>query len=509
MAFSRAKKFFYSCLCIIIGVAIASFLPKYLLAGALWWFVAMVVSLVIFFFIWLNQPDKQRKIHWLLLFLAFLFFGIWRYSLSLPSDTPDQLWHYNGQTLTFIGVVKSVPDIRLNNIRLEVKAEAFANLQKKITGKVLLVAGLFPVYNYGDELEITCRLERPQEFQGFAYDRYLARYDIYSICYRPEIKLIATGQGNKIYSLIYQTKNYLAAAMSRGLGEPEASLAKGILLGDKKGLNQELLDSFSHTGLTHIMAVSGMNVTLLTVLTMNFCLLVGLTRRQAFYLAISLLIIFIIMVGAPASAVRAGIMGLLLLMAEYLGRLNKVSRMVIFAGALMLIFNPKLLRDDVGWQLSFLAIIGLLYGYPLIERGLEKIKIPELKGLRTIMSMTLAAQIFTLPVTAYNFSTLSLVAPLANVLVIWSIAWLTALIILGIFLSLLFASWSVVFFFPAALMLKYIIGVARWLSSLPFSFININYISIFWLLFYYLVISMFLYYIKTRTKDIFLFNFGF
>jgi competence protein ComEC len=143
-------------------------------------------------------------------------------------------------------------------------------------------------------------------------------------------------------------------------------------------------------------------------------LAIGLSRKQAFYLAVLLLVIFIILVGVPASAMRAGLMGFFVLWALKLGRLNKITNAIILAGAIMLLINPKLLRYDIGFQLSFLAILGLIYFYPLINDWMIKIKMPKLKGGREIFSMTIAAQVFTLPITAYNFSTVSLTRTLPS-----------------------------------------------------------------------------------------------
>ena len=264
------------------------------------------------------------------------------------------------------------------------------------------------------------------------------------------------------------------------------------MFGDKRGLPQEYLDYFSQTGTTHIMAISGMNITIIAALSLGLMLAIGLSRRQAFYLAVLLLIIFIILVGAPASAMRAGLMGFLVLWALKLGRLNKITNSIVLAGAIMLLINPKLLRYDIGFQLSFLAILGLVYFYPLINERLIKIKIPKLKGGREIFSMTIAAQVFTLPITAYNFSTVSLIAPLPNILILGFIPILTALVFIAIFLTILWPSLSVIFFTPAWLILKYIILVCTVSAHIPLAYFKINYINIFWIFLYYLFFIGFL-----------------
>ena len=118
-----------------------------------------------------------------------------------------------------------------------------------------------------------------------------------------------------------------------------------------------------------------------------------------------LIAFFIIMTGFQSSAVRAGIMGGLFLLGQYLGRMSVSSRSIVIAAALMLAHNPLLLKLDVGFQLFFLAMIGIIYLMPVFQDWFRKI--PAMFQLRNILAMTLSAQIFTLPILIYNFGYLS------------------------------------------------------------------------------------------------------
>ena len=142
-------------------------------------------------------------------------------------------------------------------------------------------------------------------------------------------------------------------------------------------------------------------------------------------------------------------MGFLVLWALKLGRLNKITNALALTAAVLLAFNPKLLRDDVGFELSFLAIAGLVYVYPILEAIWQKIKLPKLKGLSDGLLITLAAQVFTLPILAYNFSQISLIAPLANLAVLWAVPALTILILIALPLSWLLPGLSLLFFLPS------------------------------------------------------------
>jgi competence protein ComEC len=129
--------------------------------------------------------------------------------------------------------------------------------------------------------------------------------------------------------------------------------------------------------------------------------------------------------------------------------------------AVMLAFNPLLLRDDLGFQLSFLAMIALLYFYPL------GIKLWGKGKIREPLMMTLMAQLLTWPVIAANFGNISLIAPLANILAVWIFAGLLPGLLLAVVLGLLFPAGAVWWFAPDYLMLKYLNTLSVWLAAWP------------------------------------------
>ena len=437
------------------------------------------------------------------LFIAIFLFSFWRYAVSLPVRAPDKIWYYNlpaqagGQTVTVLGLVANEPDIRETSQKLEIRAQGICAENsgrgqpcpyRKISGKLLATTDLYPEYNYGDRLEIVCELKAPEQFDDFAYDRYLARYDIYSVCYWPKITLSSEGGGNLIYQKIFAFKKIMAGLIESGLSEPESSLARPIVFGGQKGLDQATRDNFQKTGLTHIMAVSGFNISIISAIVMAALLALGFSRRQAFYLAVIFLAGYIVLVGAPASALRAGLMGFLVLWALKLGRLNKMTNSLVLTAAVLLTLNPKLLRDDVGFQLSFLAIAGLVYAYPILEALWQNIKLPKPKGISDALLITLAAQVLTWPVLAYNFSQISLIAPLANLAVLWAVPLLTVLILAALPLAALWPGLAFIFFSPSLILTKYILAAVKYFAGWPHSYLTIDYLWPGWLVLYYFLV---------------------
>lgn len=186
---TKSKIFFYSCLFFILGVGLGSYLPL-----PLWVAFGLLVGGCLAFLI--GWPHRKKLI---IIGLGgiFLFLGILRYEVNLPMDSESEIQFYNGQKVTLAGRVDAEPDIRSDHVKLKVKSKKLkvADGWKTVGGNVLVNAKLYPEYYYGDELEINCKLQKPEPVQEFAYDKYLAKEGIYSLCYWPEIKFLESGRG--------------------------------------------------------------------------------------------------------------------------------------------------------------------------------------------------------------------------------------------------------------------------------------------------------------------------
>ncbi len=510
---SKSKVFLISCILFIIGIALASFLPAKILQYDLWIFGVIVglVAMIIFIKYCRNRALSCSYF----LFLLFFLLGIWRYSIALPQDTPDKIWYYNKQKIEFIGVINKEPDVRMYNQKLTIAVQSVETLHTTslpVKGNVLVTTKLFPEYHYGDELKINCELENPAPFNEFAYDRYLARHGVYSLCYYPVLRFadgkttdgkpsfVKTTDGKPVsqwtYGKILQIKNKLKDSINYGLVEPEASLLQAIILGNRRGLSPEMLNIFSCAGISHIIAISGMHIAIISVIIMNLLLAVGASRRWSFILTSGGLLFYIILIGLPASAMRAGLMAFTALLAIQLGRLNRMTNSLLMIACILLLINPRMLRDDIGFQLSFLAVSSIVYIKPVIDLWISKIKIVEarhasslLKGIRDVITVTLAAQVLTLPIIALNFHQVSIVSPLVNVLVLFLLPFIMVSGMLATVLGAIFTDLAWLFFAPVYLMLKYVILIAEKSVHLPLAYLEIEYIWIGWIILFYVVVG--------------------
>jgi len=444
------------------------------------------------------------------IFLAFnLFFIILIFILGfgdkafIKKINKDDLAYYNNKNLSFTAFVCEEADLDYKSRRLTLC------LNGEISGKVLLTTNLYPEYDYGDYLDVKGELKTPPSIDGFDYENYLARYDIYSVIYFPKISLASSSLNwsQNVYKKLIKFKQSLVKVVNNNLPEPEAGLANAILFGYRRTVLREDLQIFSRVGLSHMIAISGSHITILSAMIIGFFLNIGISRRRAFYLVFSFLIIYPLITGLSASAVRSAIMGGLALIAVHYQRNSSLIKALVFSAALMLVFNPLLLRSDIGFQLSFLALLGIIYIYPIGEEitrtkldklNLKKKKKDFLKNIIDTINLTLVSQIVILPIALINFKQLSTIAPLANVLVLWTFAPLLATLIIAIFFSLIIPGLGLLFFLIPYLILKYIFTVSNLLSTPAWAAININGFNWYLGAGYYLILFLAVYAFKRK-----------
>ncbi len=490
------KIFFYFCCLFIAGIFLRS-------VFAFDFFIAYLILLFSFLFFSLFRINKYFLV--LGIFLLALFLGIWRYQAVLPKISADKIYFYNNQQVEFKGLVNQEPDQREDKVRLEISSQEIKlnNQWQKISGNVLVTNFLYPQYNYGDKLQITCNLQKPEKIDDFDYAQYLARYNIYSLCYYPKISLLKNNQGNFVLSGIYSFKNYFVGKINQILPEPQSSFLSGILIGAKKSIPEDLQSVFNKTGTTHIIAVSGYNVTIIAAFLLLLAQHLGLSRKKAFWLIISLLIIFAIMTGLQASIIRASIMGALVLLAGYLGRLSKIKNVLVLTAAIMLLINPQILVFDLGFQLSFLATLGLIYLNPVLIK-LAKIENCKIKIVKLIFGdyllTTLSAIIMTTPLILYNFGKFSLVAPLANILILPFIPLAMSLGFISGLLALIFLPMGQIAAWSVWLVLTYIIWILEKLAALNWAYFEFDKISLWLMIILYLMIVFFIWKFKKIFK---------
>jgi competence protein ComEC len=201
-------------------------------------------------------------------------------------------------------------------------------------------------------------------------------------------------------------------ALTRGLGDEPAGLARGMVLGQDDALDPELRDAFRASGLAHLVAASGTNVALLAALVVALGVVLGIPLAPRLLLAVVAVAAYVPLAGAGPSIQRAGVMGVAVLVAALAGRPASRAYALLLAAAVTLALNPRA-SADVGWQLSFAAVGALLAFGPALTRGLARV----LPGpVAAALALTLAATVGTAPLVALHFERLSVVSLGANLL---------------------------------------------------------------------------------------------
>ncbi len=394
----------------VTGISLSSALLQ---LSNIWRYSFLVALLVLFLEYQLIPKEKHSlktnrifKLPVGLLLIAFSL-GAWRFQASQPNFTSEDLAYYQPVDDARIrGVIISYPQISQTSSTAIIRAnEITINGQwRKIEGKLEL--RLPPGFHlaYGDRLLLEGGLDSTVSKNSAVYSSYLARRYIYTRMAYPQVKLLETDNGNPLTESIYQIRTRARELLNTYLPARESSLLSGILLGIDWLIPRYLEDAYRATGTVHIIAISGFNITLIA------WQIIHLFRRffrpvSAAVLAILAISFYTFLVGADPAVVRAAVMGSLAIPAYFLGRRLIGIHSLTFAAAVMLAFNPFLLWD-VGFQLSFLATLGLMVlADPLIGfltvRILKRwgeIKARNFQPLLILVIPTLAAQFAVSPV---------------------------------------------------------------------------------------------------------------
>ncbi len=403
---TTTKRFLFFMIGFLIGVF-------FVVEGWIWLLAVPVVG-------WFVPGLRSEFWKIVLLVLVGVLFGAGRFLLAEVVGEDDVRW-LNGREGSEVEVcVSEEVDVRVDKVKYTV-SEVRADDGSEFDGKVLLNANRYPVYEYGDVLRVYGEFEVPEAIEDFEYDKYLARYGIFSVVNRPVLEKVGEGCGNWFFEWIFKFKGLFEKRVAEIYSEPHGSMVAGLLLGVRRGIPAELTEDFNETGLTHIVAISGYNITLVIIVV--FGLFGFLSRRARVVAASVFVVVFVILVGASSAVVRAGIMGVLGLIAVYFGRANQVGMAIMLSAFLMNFWNPYIAVYDVGFQLSFLATLGLVYVSPRIEVaggvfGRALSRVPVFFAVRENLIMTLSAQAFALPVILKSFGRFSLICPLANIFVL-------------------------------------------------------------------------------------------
>ncbi len=428
--------------------------------------------------------------------------GMGRYFIA-PQATGSLLRVYVGKNVALRGVILDEPDIRETSQRLSVQVRSLDGQPIK-KENMLAIMPLYPRFAYGDEVEFSGAPAIPttgaSDASDFDWAAYLAKDDIFTVIYKPSMSVVSTGNGSPLKRALFAIKNTFLGNLNRVIPEPASALAGGLTVGARQSLGTSWLDLFKKVGLIHMVVLSGYNLTVIAQGAQK--LLKHFSERVRFGIGGALIILFTIMTGAGAATVRSAIMALIALFARDRGRTLNLTRALLAAAVAMVLFAPKILVFDRGFELSFLATMGLVYLSPLIETRLgfvpEKIWKFEFRG---VLATTLAAQLAVFPWILYTTGNMSPIALITNILVLPLVPLTMAFVALtgvsGFFAALI----SLPFAWASYVLLNYELFVVKMFAKIPFGYFQLTHVSLLVTLFLYiLIIASAVYFWKLEAK---------
>lgn len=349
------------------------------------------------------------------------------------------------------GRVIDVPRQRVGDQVAKIKVTLFDASQEKTRARLFAYLKPYPEVFYGDMVLLTGKIISPPRD---SYGDFLAKEKIHGTIFYPDMEV--TGhEGNPFLEVLFKIRSNAKNILKRLFAPEQATFLIGILLGDREEFSPEFLQKLSVSGTLHLTALSGSNmIIIIVVASALFGFLLGKRRRAVFAATFLLVASFITMTGFQVSAIRAGIMAFIVGLAGEAGRLYNPRNALVLAGVLLTAVNPKAPVFDLGFQLSFIATIAIIYFAPVLER------IPWIGGggflnWRDGLRITLAAQIGVTPIAIAHFSNFSFSALPANVALVAAIPLLMVLGFAVIFSGALFPPLAVLLSKPTGFLLGY------------------------------------------------------
>ena len=495
---TKARIFFFILLSFAGGIAGRSFIEIP--------YTVLLPVFIIGFLAILSGLLREKKPLWAagLMVLAALG-GVVRYDYYDYSQ--PVLRELYGKSFTLEGYVFREPSRSDKTLNFSFRVESLEGTRLRRPFLVRVTTRRYPEYEIGDVLSVRGVIREPENLNGFDYAAYLKKDSIFAVVSFPVIEEKGGRKGNPIVLFLSSVKHAFEEKIDAALPEPYGALAKGLLLGERESIPDDLKQAFNRAGVTHIVALSGYNITIVGSFFLSLLVFLTIPFYWAFWIATSGIVLFVLLTGASPSVTRAGIMGILVLIARREGRMYRMKNALAFAGALMLYHNPYVLRFDAAFELSFLATVGLMVISPSIEewvregfhqlrgriRGVSELHREGSNIIFRTFAETIGAQVAVLPLLIVLFGRVSLISPISNVAIVLAVPYAMAASfttgVLGFFSLTLsnisaFVSWAI---------LEYMIRAIEFFAGFPYASVEIPpgvapliaFVSVFMILFYF------------------------
>ncbi len=451
----------------------------------------LILSILLFL---LSKSSPAREIlRSVFLLIALVLLGSWKFTLDKTSVTENLLTGFadSGGEVQLRGMILDVPRRRTKTDQIVTRAHHLSTDQiiQAAEGDLLVYVSrekgdenAIASVSVGSEIAVTGIIARPRAPRNpgvFDFRPYLVLHGISAVMYVEswsDVSLISTQtNGWSLRATIASIRAWIASVFDSKVGGVEAAFLKGILLGDRSEIPAEVKTSFINSGVVHVLAVSGFNVGMVALIFLSIFPLFRLGRVSTILLTIVFLFFYMLLTGSVPSVVRATIMATVILLAPLVQRKADVFNSLAFAAIVIFIIDTKQFFNP-GFQLSFAAVASILYFYPKITRLAHHL--PEgLRGSKAfdfvfkLFSVSVAAQIGTMPFTVAYFGMVSLISFVANLFVIPAVGIGLAVGFAIAFFSLLSAWITGIYGLAEQFLLSVILKVIAFSGNLSFAYI--------------------------------------
>lgn len=472
----------------LAGIVLSAWLP--LSTFAL--FIGSCLSTLLLIPLW-----RQKSARLSLLLVLSLLLGAWRYAITLPTNDVQAISHFIGVgSIRLRGSITDEPKLTAKSGLLQISISSISRNSgaswQDAHGQVeveALASEVSPPYGpkYGDSVEVQGKLQAATAFNPPG---------TFASMVFPRISVTGTG-GIPLLGALYQLRARLATIIEQSLPQPEAALLIALLLSQHTPTLKVLVPVFNETGTAHLIAPSGFKVTVLAGLVAAITRKIGPTTQKVgkgrllpaqrqkkerwrwlpTVLTSGSIVVYTLLSGAGPAALRAGIMGIIVLVAPRFHRHYNVYTALAWSALLLSIFDPYIMWD-AGFQLSFLGTLGIVLLTPIFQKWLHFLeRVPGGHVLNEITAVTLAAQIATLPLLAVDFHQVSLIAPVANILTVPLLGVLigTGLLVCGA--GLLAPQFGIICGWLAWPLLWYLIHAVIWCSTHTYAYLTVTNLS--------------------------------
>ena len=466
--------------------------------------IIVILVLISVIILWI---DKWKIVGEILLQCSVILLGIFLQTLQQSDFRSRELDpRINDEPLILFGTVDSEPSRQERRISCVVSIDSIIRQGRidRDSRRVMIMLRFDKKDHYKEEIEFGKKIEmngtlEPFPFQRnpgeFDYGKYLALNDIQGVVEVKGLDNVRVGgemDGNFFQAWTYSVQQNLYRIIDRLHSSRHAGFLKGIIFGYRADISSEVKQSFMDTGTIHILAVSGSNVAFVAAIFFSILGFFRLPRKAVSGVAILGLVAYMLITGSSASVVRATIMAIVLLCGTLFERKADIYNSISVAALVLLFWNTNTLFD-VGFQLSFAAVISIVYFYPRLESLIKKIpkRFEEVKGVDGVLKLfavSLAAQLGTVPFTAYYFGRVSIISLVANIPVV-PISGLNTFIGAAEIMFYPISPWLAKLYAAANdFLVWFLLGFVKQAASVPFAYFEAWHFSVVFVIGYYILV---------------------